>query len=168
MKKYKDMSMKEINEILDCGGDDCRRLAQEVRAHLETLELSQRARDMIATSDQRGIVEGFGGLFTEKEVEQFVAEMLGEEEEDSMTLEMILRSGKIENEEQANIFADNADFYDSENGNGDFRIETENGYAEIYGHREKSGEDEEMPVADPVQAIRYFDKDMNQIENPFE
>lgn len=168
MKKYKDMSMKEINEILDRGGDDCKRLAQEVRAHLETLELSQRARDMIATSDQRGIVEGFGGLFTEKEVEQFVAEMLGEEEEDSMTLEMILKNGKIENEEQANIFAENADFYDSENGNGDFRIETENGYAEIYGHREKSGEDEEMPVADHVQDIRYFDKDMNQIENPFE
>lgn len=84
-----------------------------------------------------------------------------------MTLEMILKNGKIENEEQANIFAENADFYDSENGNGDFRIEIETGYVEIYGHREKSGENEEMPVADREQDIRFFDKDMNQIENPF-
>lgn len=83
------------------------------------------------------------------------------------TLEMILKSGKIENEEQAAVFVENADFYDSEEGNGDFRIETENGYAEIYGHREKSGEDEEMPVADFAQDIRFYDKDMNQIENPF-
>lgn len=83
------------------------------------------------------------------------------------TLEMILKSGKIENEEQAAVFTDNADFYDYENGNGDFRIATENGYAEIYGHRKKSGEDEEIPVADSDQDIRFYDKDMNQIENPF-
>ncbi len=84
-----------------------------------------------------------------------------------MTLEMIMKNGKIENEEQAAVFAENADFYDSEEGNGDFRIDTENGYAEIYGHREKSGEDEEMPVADSEQDIRFYNKDMNQIENPF-
>lgn len=84
-----------------------------------------------------------------------------------MTLEMILKSGKIENEEQANAFLENAEFYELENGNGDFRIEIENGYAEIYGHREKSGEDEEMPVPDLKQNIRFFDKEMNDIENPF-
>lgn len=83
------------------------------------------------------------------------------------TLEMILKGGRVENEEQASVFAENADFYDWEDGWGDFRIETENGCAEIYGHREKSGEDEEMPVADSVQDIRFYDKDMNQIENPF-
>lgn len=85
-----------------------------------------------------------------------------------MTLEMILKSGKIENEEQANTFAESADFYDCEGeGWGDFRIKTENGFAEIYGNREKSGENEEMPVSDSVQDIRFYDKDMNQIENPF-
>ena len=84
-----------------------------------------------------------------------------------MTLEMILKNGKIENDDQANIFTENADFYDSENGNGDFRIETEDGYAEIYGHREKGGEDEEIPIADHEQDIRFYDKNMNQIENPF-
>ena len=84
-----------------------------------------------------------------------------------MTLEMILKNGKIVNEEQANIFAENAQFDEWENGEGDFRIEIENGYAEIYGHREKSGEDEEIPVPNFVQDIRFYDKDMNQIENPF-
>lgn len=84
-----------------------------------------------------------------------------------MTLEMILKNGKIENEEQANIFADNADFYEQENDCGDFRIEIKTGYAEIYGHLENSGEDEKMPVADCVQDIRFYDKEMNEIENPF-
>ena len=83
------------------------------------------------------------------------------------TLEMILKCGRVENEDQASVFAENADFYEHEDGCGDFRIETENGYAEIYGHREKSGEDEEMPVADSVQDIRFYDKNMNEIENPF-
>lgn len=83
------------------------------------------------------------------------------------TLEMILKGGRVENEDQASIFSENADFYDSENGNGDFRIETENWCAEIYGHREKIGEDEEMPVADSEQNIRFYDKNMNEIENPF-
>ncbi len=83
------------------------------------------------------------------------------------TLEMILKGGRVENEDQASIFAENADFYEQEDGCGDFRIETENGYAEIYGHYEKSGEGEQMPVADSSQDIRFYDKDMNQIENPF-
>lgn len=83
------------------------------------------------------------------------------------TLEMILKNGKIESEDQASVFAENADFYEHEDGCGDLRIELENGYAEIYGHFEKSGEDEEMPVADPEQDIRFYDKDMNEIENPF-
>lgn len=83
------------------------------------------------------------------------------------TLEMILKGGRVENEDQASVFTENADFYEHEDGCGDFRIETENGYAEIYGHLKKSGEDEEMPVADPEQDIRFYDKDMNKIENPF-
>lgn len=83
------------------------------------------------------------------------------------TLEMILKGGRVENGDQADIFVENADFYEWEEGCGDFRIETENVYAEIYGHLEKRGEDEEMPVADSVQDIRFYDKDMNEIENPF-
>lgn len=79
---------------------------------------------------------------------------------------LILKSGKIENEGQANFFADNARFYEMEDGRGDFRIELFGyGFAEIYGNMEKTGDEEEMPVADSEQAIRFYDREMNMADS---
>lgn len=75
MKRYEDMSMKEVNEIANKGGSDMTNLAHQIREYLDNLDLSDHARNMIATSDQYGIVEGFGGLFTVEEVEKAVEEM---------------------------------------------------------------------------------------------
>lgn len=74
MKKYTEMTMKEINEIVDRGGDDKRELAHMVRVHLDSLDLSQKARNIINQSDQQGMVELFGGLFTKEEVEEVVSD----------------------------------------------------------------------------------------------
>lgn len=85
-----------------------------------------------------------------------------------MTLEMILKNGKIENEEQANVFVGNARFEYAENGWGDYRIETDGAIAEIYAVLQGEGEFEEK-VVDPIpQDIRFYSKETyDQIENPF-
>lgn len=171
MKKYTEMTNQEINEIVNRGGDERRKLAQMVGEHLDSLELSQKARGIINTSDQYGIVEVFGGLFTAEEIERFVAENFGQDEENLMTLEMILKSGKIENEEQAVIFAENADFYYCENGWGDYRIGLEGVYAEIYAVTREDGE-KDIQEVDPIpQDIRFYRvanrSQEEQIENPF-
>lgn len=90
-----------------------------------------------------------------------------------MTLEMILKSGMIENEEQANIFVENAEFEYAENGWGDYRIEVDGVDAEIYATVIGSGKEED-PVVDRIpQKIRFYRKDehgcqIEQIENPFD
>lgn len=92
--------------------------------------------------------------------------------EKKMTLEMILKSGKIENEEQANIFVENAEFEYAENGWGDYRVEMDNVDAEIYATVKGSGEEEDYAVDRIPQEIRFYRKDehgcqIEQIENPF-
>lgn len=85
------------------------------------------------------------------------------------TLEMILKSGKIENEEQAAVFAENADFVQWEKeGWGDYRIELDGVRAEIYGVIQGEGDLEEV-AADPIpQDIRFYDgESCDQIENPY-
>lgn len=88
-------------------------------------------------------------------------------------LKAILASGVIEDEEQARIFADNATFEYVENGWGDLRLETEEGFAEIYGREFKEGDEVvAYPSFDPLaedgksffQTIRFFDKEMNPID----
>lgn len=84
------------------------------------------------------------------------------------TLEMILKSGKIENEDQAEVFVGNARFEYAENGWGDYRIELDGVNAEIYAVLQGDGEFKEE-VVDPIpQVIRFYNKETcNQIENPF-
>ncbi len=74
MKKYTEMTQEEIFDVLNRGGDKKRELEIEIRHHLDSLNLSQKARDAIAQSDLTGLAEGFGGLFTAEEVEEFVSE----------------------------------------------------------------------------------------------
>lgn len=49
---------------------------------LDRLDLSERARDAIASTEIRIMVEEFGGLMTADEVEKFVQEYYPEEEEE--------------------------------------------------------------------------------------
>lgn len=75
MKKYTEMTQGEISNISNRGGGEKIELVHAIREHLDSLNLSQKARDAIAQSDLTGLAEGFGGLFTAEEVEQFVSEI---------------------------------------------------------------------------------------------
>lgn len=75
----------------------------------------------------------------------------------------LLAGGKIESMEDAQLFADHADFFEND-GNwkhesktaGDFRIDTPEGFYEIYGIIQNTGEDEKMPVPYAPQNIRFY------------
>lgn len=47
---------------------------QKVADYLDSLQLSREARDVIAGTDISAMAELFGGLHSEKEVEDFVSE----------------------------------------------------------------------------------------------
>lgn len=81
MKKYTEMTKNEIDEIIRRGGDKKTRLNQEVADHLHSLNLSERARDVIAATDINAMAEAFAGLLTAEEVEEEIAENYPEEEE---------------------------------------------------------------------------------------
>lgn len=72
MKEYKQMTQKDINDIVIKGGDELRKLNKEVSEYLERLELSQKAINIIANTDLNNIAECFGGLMTAEEVEQYI------------------------------------------------------------------------------------------------
>lgn len=80
MKKYTQMNMKEISRIVNRGGADLVRLNNQVRDFLDHLDLSERARDAIDSTEIRIMAEEFGGLMTADEVEKFVREYYPEEE----------------------------------------------------------------------------------------
>lgn len=82
MKKYEDMSANEISQIVNKGGADLVTLNEQVMDFLDRLDLSERARDAIASTEIRIMVEEFGGLMTADEVEKFVQEYYPEEEEE--------------------------------------------------------------------------------------
>lgn len=67
-------SSMEIQKIVKRGGDALRQLNQEVADYLDTLKLSEEAREAIAGTDMAAMAETFGGLYSEKEVEEFVSE----------------------------------------------------------------------------------------------
>ena len=69
-----EMSLMEIQEIVKRGGDALRQLNKEVADYLDTLQLSEEVRDVIAGTDINSMAETFGGLYSEKEVEDFVSE----------------------------------------------------------------------------------------------
>lgn len=79
-KSYQELTQQEINEIVNRGGDSLRRLNNEVAEYLDNLNLSERARDVITSTDIAIMADCFGGLYTSEEVENFVAEYCGSTE----------------------------------------------------------------------------------------
>ena len=82
MKEYTQMDMNEVSRIVNRGGSDLVRLNNQVRDFLDHLDLSERARDAIDSTEIRIMAEEFGGLMTADEVEKFVQEYYPEEEEE--------------------------------------------------------------------------------------
>lgn len=82
-----------------------------------------------------------------------------------LSLDAIIKSGKIDSREQAEFFADNAEFYAFNAEWGDFRIATAEGYAEIYGMLYQHKQSVELnPIPSYPQRIRFCDKDMNPLD----
>lgn len=71
MKNYENMSMDEIQRIVNKGGDDLLKLNDAVASHLDKLDLSDEVRDMVNQTDIRSLAEVFGGLFTAEQVAEF-------------------------------------------------------------------------------------------------
>lgn len=74
MKKYTEMTRKEIADIVNRGGSDRVKLNEEVMDYLDTLDLSSKARDVINGTDISVMAEVFGGLMTAEEVENYIEE----------------------------------------------------------------------------------------------
>ena len=79
MKKYTEYTQKEINEITKRGGDDLKKLNQMVADHLDSLDLSDKARAVINDTDFSCMAICFGGLMTVEEVEEDIREQCKEE-----------------------------------------------------------------------------------------
>ncbi len=75
MKEYVQMNMNEISRIVAGGGAD-------LVDFLDHLDLSERVRDVIDSTEMRGMAEEFGGLMAADEVEKYVEEYYPEEEEE--------------------------------------------------------------------------------------
>lgn len=78
MKKYTEMTRKEITDIVNRGGSDRVKLNEEVMDYLDTLDLSSKAREVITGTDISITAEVFGGLMTAQEVEDYVEEYFSE------------------------------------------------------------------------------------------
>lgn len=74
MKKYTEMTRKEIKDIVNRGGSARVKLNEEVMDYLDTLDLSSKARDVINGTDISVMAEVFGGLMTAEEVENYIEE----------------------------------------------------------------------------------------------
>lgn len=77
-KEYAELTSSEIDEIIRRGGDAKEWLNNAVYAHLDTLELSQHARDIINSTDP--VCEFFAGLYTAEDVEEYIRDNYPEEE----------------------------------------------------------------------------------------
>lgn len=78
--KYAEMTTKDIRQIVDRGGDKLTKLNQQVVDYLDSLELSERAQDIIAHTDINVMAECFGGLMTAEEIEKYIREEYPEKE----------------------------------------------------------------------------------------
>lgn len=78
MKKYTEMTRKEIKDIVNRGGSARVKLNEEVMDYLDTLDLSSKARDVINGTDISVMAEVFGGLMTAEEVENYIEEYFAE------------------------------------------------------------------------------------------
>lgn len=74
MKKYTEMTRNEIDSIIKRGGDDLKKLNQEIADYLDSLNLSDKVRDIIANTDINSMAECFGGLFGAEEIENYINE----------------------------------------------------------------------------------------------
>lgn len=74
MKNYTEMTRDEISRIANRGGDDKVRLDRMISDFLHGLNLSDKAQNVISNTDINAMAESFGGLFTEKDVEDYIAE----------------------------------------------------------------------------------------------
>lgn len=74
MKNYTEYTRKEINEIVKRGGDDLKKLNQMTADFLDTLELSEKAMEVVCDTDFNSFADAFGGMFTSEEVEEFINE----------------------------------------------------------------------------------------------
>ena len=79
MKEYTEYTRNEINEITKRGGDDLKKLNQMVADHLDSLDLSDKARAIINDTDFSCMAICFGGLITAEEVEEDIREQCKEE-----------------------------------------------------------------------------------------
>ncbi len=70
---YTDMTRKKIC-VEHGSGDERNKLNKMVADHLDSLKLSERARDVIAETDVHNYAECFGGIFTAEEFEEYVNE----------------------------------------------------------------------------------------------
>ena len=78
MKKYTEMTRKEITDIVNRGGSDRVKLNEEVMDYLDTLDLSSKAREVITGTDISIMAEVFGGMMTAEEVENYIEEYFAE------------------------------------------------------------------------------------------
>lgn len=74
MKAYTEMTMDEIRDIVNIGGDKKRKLDIAVQTHIESIfnELSDKAREVFLNTDCNGLAEVFGGIFTAEEFNEYV------------------------------------------------------------------------------------------------
>ena len=74
MKAYTEMTMDEIREIVNRGGDKKRKLGIAVQEHIESMidQLSDKARDIFVNTDCDGLADVFAGIFTAEEFNEFV------------------------------------------------------------------------------------------------
>ena len=80
MKEYTEYTRKEINEITKRGGDDLKKLNQMTVDYLDSLDLSERARDIICDTDFNCMAIFYGGMFTAEEVEECINDEYGKED----------------------------------------------------------------------------------------
>lgn len=78
MKKYTEMTRKEITDIVNRGVSDRVKLNEEVSDYLDSLNLSSRAMDVISGTDINVMAEVFGGMMTAEEVENYIEEYFTE------------------------------------------------------------------------------------------
>ena len=69
MKEYTEYTRKEINEITKRGGDDLKKLNQMTADYLDSLDLRERAREIICDRDFNCMAICYGGMFTAEEAE---------------------------------------------------------------------------------------------------
>lgn len=92
--EYIKMTQEEINAIVRRGGDKLTKLNRLVSEHLEGLELSQPVRAIIDNTDLNNMADVFGGLFTVKEVEDYIIEYYVVDDVLELYIDMVGEAGE--------------------------------------------------------------------------